>query len=107
MKLTNRTWFVEEWPDVARIRCSYKRHGKRLLQFTVQLEIVYLGAWQAVVRYDNAHGFCHRDILHPDGTQDKTPMFVGNANQTFSAAIREMRANWQAHRDRFLKETQS
>ncbi len=77
------------------------------MQFTVQLEIQHQGTWQAVVRYDNAHRFCHRDTLHPDGTQDKTPLFLGNPNVTFTAAIEELRANWKAHRDRFLGEIQS
>jgi hypothetical protein len=57
-----------------------------------------------VVRYDNAHGFCHRDTLHPDGTQDKTPVFVGDVNATFTHAIAELRGDWEAHRARFLGE---
>jgi hypothetical protein len=76
-----------------------------VLQFAVQLEIEQEGAWNPVVRYDNAHGFCHRDDLHPDGTQTKTPVFVGDANQTFTHAIEELRTNWQSHRARFLNET--
>ena len=60
--------------------------------------------WQPILRYDNAHGFCHRDTLHADGTQDKTPVYYGSANQTFTHAIQDVRANWRAHRDRFLRE---
>jgi hypothetical protein len=48
----------------------------------LQLEVWYQGEWVPVVRYDNAHGFCHRDALHPDGSQDKTGVFVGDVNQT-------------------------
>jgi hypothetical protein len=32
-----------------------------VLQFVVQLEVEQEGAWMPVIRYDNAHGFCHRD----------------------------------------------
>ena len=27
--------------------------------------------WKPVVRYDTSHGFAHRDILMPDGSQKK------------------------------------
>src|SRR5205823_5744893 len=74
MKPMTRDWLMRLDSPEARIRCGYKRHGKYILQFMVQLEILHEGTWQAVVRYDNAHGFCHRDTLHPDGTQDKTTL---------------------------------
>jgi 2-hydroxy-3-keto-5-methylthiopentenyl-1-phosphate phosphatase len=71
------------------------------------LEIHHQGNWQPVVRYDNAHGFCHCDVIHPDGAQDKTPLFIGDANDTFTSAIKEMRTHWVTHRDRYLKEIKS
>jgi hypothetical protein len=100
----HRAWILGLLPDQVQIRCAYKRLGKRLTQYTVQLEIYHQGSWQPVVRYDNAHGFCHCDTIHPDGTQDKTPLFIGDANETFTAAIKELRAHWVTHRDRYLKE---
>lgn len=102
---TERSWLVEVAPGEAQIRCTYLRSGRQVQRFAVQLEIEHDGAWVPVVRYDNAHGFCHRDDLHPDGTQDKTPVFVGDNNQTFTHAIEELRQNWRVHRTRYLKET--
>lgn len=49
-------------------------------------------------------GYCHRDDVHPDGTQDKMPMFIGNANETFTQAIKEVNTNWETHKNRFLGE---
>jgi hypothetical protein len=95
---------METGSPEARIRCFYERIGKRLERFTVQLEIVRGADWVAVIRFDNAHGFSHRDLLHPDGRQDKTPLHVGDANQTFTHAIEELRTNWKTHRDRYLGE---
>jgi hypothetical protein len=86
---------------------TYERQGKEILQFAVQLELNCHGVWRPVVRYDNAHGFCHRDTLHADGTQEKTRLFVGDLNATFTFAIADLKANWQAHCDRFLWEVQS
>jgi hypothetical protein len=74
------------------------------VRFTVQLEVLHQGKWTPIVRYDNAHGFCHRDTLHPDGSQDKTRVFVGDVNETFTYAIEDLRATWEAHRARYLRE---
>ena len=80
-----RHWFIRVAPGQAHIRCSYERVKHRILRFTVQLEILHSESWIPVVRYDNAHGFCHRDTLNPDGTQDKTGVFAGDLNETFHA----------------------
>ena len=105
--ITSRTWLVEILPDEVRMRCAYRRRKKRIIQYTVQLEVRYLDAWHPAVRYDNAHGFCHRDTLHPDGTQEKTPVASGGANETFTFAIDELGTTWEAHRARFLREAES
>jgi hypothetical protein len=102
--LVERTWFIRIAPGETQIRCRYHRLKRRLLRFTVQLEIFHGGKWLPVVRYDNAHGFCHRDTLHADGTQDKTGVFVGDLNETFTFAVDELRANREAHRTRYLQE---
>ncbi len=102
-----RNWFIEVAQQEARIRCWFQRRGIQVEQFTVQLEILHLENWWPVVRYDNAHGFCHRDTLHPDGAQDKTPISVGDLNETFTYAIEELRRSWKTHRARFLGEMKS
>ncbi len=106
-QLSERHWFVEVDPGRVRVRCAYQRMGKRIVRFTVQLEIEHTRAWLPVVRYDNAHGFCHRDDLHPDGSQDKTPVVVGDVNSTFTYAIEDLRTNWTVYRARFLGEMKS
>ncbi len=99
---TERFWFIEFPSGEARLRCWFQRRNRTIERITVQLEIRYAARWLAVARYDNAHGFCHRDDLHPDGSQDKTRVFIGDVNETFTYAIDELRANWQSFRDRYL-----
>lgn len=101
---TQKPWFVQVAPGLAHIRCGYRRRGTQVEQFVVHLEISIEGVWQPVVRYDNAHGFCLRDTLHADGTQDKTPVFIGDLNETFTHAIEELRVHWEAHRTRYMAE---
>jgi hypothetical protein len=103
-EVIDRAWQYDLDPDVARLRCSYRRRRKRIVQFTVQIEVFYAGHWRPVVRYDNAHGFCHRDTIHADGTQEKYPIYYGDMNATFTRAIDELRGNWPAHCARFLRE---
>ncbi len=103
-RVIERQWIEDLVAGSVRLRCAYQRRGKHVLRFTVQLEALRQDAWRAVVRYDNAHGFCHRDTIHADGTQDKTALFVGDVNATFTYAIEDLKANWPAYHARYLKE---
>ena len=102
-----RHWLIRVVPGEVQIRCSYHRVKNRVVRFTVQMEIRHEERWIPVVRYDNAHGFCHRDTLHPNGTQDKTAVHIGDVNATFTYAIEDLRTNWEGHRARFLGEITS
>ena len=102
--VVEREWILNIKPGDMRIRCRFRRQGKQLLDYTVQLEFRQTGTWQPIVRYDNAHGFCHCDTIHADGTQDKTPITRGDANTNFTWAIKELRGNWPIQRSRFLAE---
>jgi hypothetical protein len=104
IRVIEREWIVGVLHDKVRIRCRYSRRGNQVLEYTVQLEIRQDEAWLPIVRYDNAHGFCHCDTIHPDGTQDKLPIYRGDANFNFTWAIKKLRANWQSQRARFLAE---
>jgi hypothetical protein len=103
-RIVERRWIEDLLPGEAQLRCFYRRQGKAIDQFTVQMEVNCNRVWMPVVRYDNAHGFCHRDTLHPDGTQEKTGVSMGNLNETFTFAIEDLQANWPVHRQRYLRE---
>src|SRR5437660_1486640 len=103
-RTVEREWILGVLLDEVRIRCRYRRLGNQILDYTVQLEFWQDETWRPIVRYDNAHGFCHRDTIHPDGTQDKMPIYRGDATANFTWAINELRAGWQAQKARFLAE---
>jgi hypothetical protein len=102
-----REWTFDLEFEVAQVRCRFLRQGKDILEYTVQLELWHEQIWNPVIRYDNAHGFCHYDTIHPDGTQDKTSIYRGDANTNFTWAIQEIRANWKAHCSRYIAEVKS
>lgn len=70
--------------------------------FSVQYEILYQGTWLPVVRYDTAHGYAHKDLIKPDGTQEK--IFLGSAdfNEALTLADKDIDENWARYRERFL-----
>ena len=103
-RIVEREWILGVLLDEVRIRCRYRRRGNQVLEYTVPLEIWQDETWRPIVRYDNAHGFCHCDTIHADGTQDKVPIYRGDANSNFTWAIKELRATWQSQRARFLAE---
>lgn len=87
-----------------RRRHVHHQSGKWVTQFSVQIELWIHAHWQAVVRYDTAHGFAHRDLIHADGRIDKTPLHVGSLNEALTVAENDLRANWASYRRGFLKE---
>ena len=66
--------------------------------FVVQYEALFQERWHAVVRYDTAHGFAHRDLLHPRGAAEKQAIAVADLNWAFTFAIRDLRQLWEQYR---------
>ena len=73
----------------------------------VQVEILHKDKWHPVVRYDTAHGFAHKDLLHYDGRVDKTPVFCLDYTDALVFAESDIVANWRIYRNMFLKEVKS
>ena len=90
-------------PDCRR-RHVHRQVGKWITEFSVQIEMPIGGQWQAVVRYDTAHGVAHRDLFHGDGSVEKTPLQVTSLNEALTVAENDLRANWERYRHAFLNE---
>lgn len=71
--------------------------------FVVQYEILHVGRWMPVVRYDNAHGFAHKDVMHPDGTKDKILIGEASLSDALSMADKDIRENWENYRERYMR----
>ena len=75
--------------------------------FTVQLETYINKEWQPIVRYDTAHGFTHRDIIHSDGSKEKTPLFISDFKEALTFSGKDLKTNWRIYREQFLKEVKN
>lgn len=80
------------------------KHG-RIVRFVLQLECQFVedGEWVAVVRYDTAHGYAHRDIMHPKKKEEKTKMPVQDYNVAFTIAMEDVVNKRYEYRRRYEK----
>jgi len=87
-----------------RIRVYAKKEKGKILGFTVQYEAFFEGKWHPIIRYDTAHGFPHKDVLHPDGLTDKQPLYFMNYNLAFTYAIQDIKMLWKWYKESYEKE---
>lgn len=87
-----------------RYRHYHRVEKKRVLEFRVQYEALIEGRWYAIVRYDTAHGFAHRDVMHLRAEEMKTAMSEADYAAALTAAERDLKANWKKYREQFEAE---
>ncbi len=96
--------FLISYDVDVRMRYTHLTIHGRVVDFVVQLEIQIGNQWYPIIRYDTAHGFAHRDVLHPDGSVTKTPLFVVDYGEALTYAEGDLKSNWDLYRERFLRE---
>lgn len=89
-----------------RLRVSALKSKKDVLKFSVQFELEINGDWKPVVRYDTAHAYAHKDIIHADGHIEKQPLYFEDLNSAFTFAIEDIKLNWQWYKFAYIKEVE-
>ena len=90
--------------DCDRYRLYCVTEKGQVLVFRVQYEALIDGEWRPIVRYDTAHGFPHRDLLHPNRLEEKME-YPGRSNaEVLTLGQEDIRRNWQTHRKQYEKE---
>ena len=92
----------EELEDRLRVT-ALKQKGK-IIKFVVQYEALIENKWRAIIRYDNSHGFAHKDIIHYNGEQEKQPLYFPDLNIAFTFAIQDLKISWRWYRMAYEKE---
>ena len=87
-----------------RLRVTADKERGRILGFTVQYEAKIRGKWHPIVRYDTTHGFAHKDIIHPNGSREKQPLYFPSLNLAFTFAIQDIKMLWKWYRTSYEKE---
>ena len=91
--------------DRLRVRFDIKK-GK-VIDFVVQYESNITDKWVAIVRFDCMHGFFHKDIMTPDGKQEKKKIDINDLNIAFTYAIEHLTEKWQFYKEEYLKNLKS
>lgn len=86
-----------------RRRHRHVSESGKVLEFVEQYETYWEGDWVAVVRYDTAHGFAHKDILRPSGRAIKIRLAESDYNQAMTLAINDLQKNWQRYKTDFIR----
>jgi hypothetical protein len=93
-----------EADESERLRVSARKDKGEILDFTIQYETLIFGEWRAVVRYDTAHGFAHKDVIRASGEVVKQPLFFETYSLAFTFATIDLKMNWKQYKDRLKKE---
>ena len=88
----------------ARLRVRFRRDRNEITEFIVQLETWLGGEWLAVVRYDNAHGRPHLDILDRWGREKQKHWLPETNNDVLTEGMNDIRQHWEQHLSRFIEE---
>ena len=62
------------------------------------------GEWRAIIRYDTAHGFPHKDIIHPNGTVTKETFPGFSKAEVLTLGQKDIRRNWKRYRRNYERE---
>lgn len=85
--------------DRDRIRVAFTVRGRQVVALDlVQYEAEINGEWVAIVRYDMAHGYLHRDLMHPDGTREKRAIHHTSLADALTRALDYVQTHWEFYR---------
>ena len=86
-----------------RIRVHFLKDKGEILDLVIQYEAIINGKWVAIVRYDCAHGFFHRDLLHPNGDKEKKVIEAPDLKYAFTFARQDLEDRWEWYKEQYLK----
>jgi len=93
--------YVVLFDEGVRKRHCHRSDKGKILEFVVQLEVLFEGKWKPVVRYDCAHDFAHIDIYNPRGKKRRSSLLL-NFDEALVVADEDIRENWEKYVREFL-----
>ena len=88
---------------VVRLRFRISTTKGKVRCFVVQLESLIDGEWKTVVRYDNAHGFVHRDVMDAKGREKGKDILLLDVGSSIAFAEQDLVDRWEWYVDSFVK----
>ncbi len=86
-----------------RLRVRLKIKDGELVDIVFQYESLTERKWVAIVRYDMAHGYFHRDVMKPNGEKEKTAIEITGLKEASVFAEQDIKDKWEFYKNKFLK----
>ncbi|SEA32165.1 MULTISPECIES: DUF7718 family protein [Proteiniphilum] len=102
MKTVEFTSYLD-FQKLNRLRVRLVIDNGILLDVMYQYEAFLQGEWLAIVRYDCAHGFFHRDIMLPNGDKEKKAIEMDNLKAASRYAEQDLKDRWQWYKESYIK----
>lgn len=87
-----------------RFRYYHSLESGNIVRFSIQYEAFIAGNWHPIVRYDTAHNRPHKDLLHPDGSQEKIEFYGYSREEVLTIGERDIKNRWQDYRLQYIEE---
>lgn len=98
-------WIQDFATGLDRLRIHFITEGGQVVSIIViQYEAFIDGKWRAIVRFDEAHGFFHRDVMSPTGEQEKHVQTAVNKEMALNDAINHIKHFWRTYRQAYEDE---
>ncbi len=86
-----------------RLRVRLITENGELIDVLYQYESFINNNWTAIVRYDCAHGFFHRDVLMPNGDKEKKSIEIDSLRNASKYAEQDLKDRWEWYKERYIK----
>ena len=86
-----------------RLRVRLITETGELIDVLYQYESFINNNWVAIVRYDCAHGFFHRDVLMPNGDKEKKSIEIDSLKNASKYAEQDLKDRWEWYKERYIK----
>jgi hypothetical protein len=97
-----KEWIQDFETGLDRLRIHFIVEEGRVVKIVVvQYEAYIDGQWRAIVRFDEAHGFFHKDIMSPSGRQAKIAQPASDRNMALTDAINDIKQFWRVCRQAY------
>jgi hypothetical protein len=86
-----------------RVRMRNTVENGKVVDIVIQYETLIEGKWIAIVRYDCAHRFLHRDVIYPNGDKEKQVIEFDSLEMALTYAEQDFKDRWEFYKNRYLK----
>ncbi len=95
-------WIQDFETGLDRLRVHFiSEHGQIKAIFVIQYEAYIDGKWHPIIRFDEAHGFFHKDVMSPSGEKEKIAASGSDKGLALTQAIADIKNQWRFYRQRY------